>query len=127
MKRTDQINYTPEHLWVRPLEDGILEAGVTDYAQEMLGDVVFVEPPETGSRLSRGSTCGLIESVKTGSDLHAPLDGTVISVNKSLLNSPEIINDAPYKAWIFRFRPDNMDDLSQLLDEAAYQAFIKNA
>lgn len=127
MKLPDQFHYTPEHLWVRRLEDDYLEAGITDYAQDMLGDIVFIQMPGIGSRLNKGEPCGLIESVKTGSDLHAPLSGTVSAVNEKLADAPESINDAPYQAWIFRFKPDSMNDFSQLMDATTYQSLTEDS
>lgn len=100
------LQYTAEHLWVRQDENGQWLAGITDYAQDLLGDIVYVEAPKPGSVLSAGQPCGLVESVKTGSDLHAPLNGTVLAINEALQSTPENINDDPYAAWIFSFQPD---------------------
>lgn len=100
-------------------------AGITDYAQDLLGDIVFVDMPKIGTQLLAGAVCGLVESVKTGSDLHAPLDGTVIEINGSLSTYPEQINDKPYETWIFKFQADNAD-LSKLLDAATYQQSINS-
>jgi len=97
--------YSSQHLWTKLTTDGVWEAGITDYAQDLLGDIVFIEPPSIGSELTAGKYCGLVESVKTGSDLHALVDGDVVEINQNLINNPELINDDPYKAWIFRFRP----------------------
>ena len=97
--------YSSQHLWTKLTTDGVWEAGITDYAQDLLGDIVFIEPPSIGSELTAGKYCGLVESVKTGSDLHALVDGDVVEINQNLINNPELINDDPYKAWIFRIRP----------------------
>ncbi len=109
---------------MRPDEDGSWFAGITDYAQDLLGDIVYVEAPTVGKVLQAGVPCGLIESVKTSSDLHAPLDGTVEAINGALQNTPEQINDAPYVAWIFKFRPNNQADAARLLDAKAYRKLL---
>jgi glycine cleavage system H protein len=116
--------YTNEHLWVLPASDGDWLAGITDYAQDLLGDIVFLEPPNINHRLIYAETCGIVESVKTGSDLHAPMNGIVTAINKDLINMPEGINDDPYKAWIFKFKPADPNDTTLLLSADAYQQFI---
>jgi glycine cleavage system H protein len=123
MKFPDNLKYTAEHLWVRE-EHGVCYAGITDYAQDLLGDIVYVEMPATGSQLHAGAPCGLVESVKTGSDLHAPLTGIVASVNDGLLQQPEQINEKPYDAWIFSFTPEDAQALNALLDADAYQKLL---
>ena len=122
MKIPEHLQYTAEHLWIRQHEDGHWLAGITDYAQDLLGDIVYVEAPKPGSQITAGQPCGLVESVKTGSDLHSPLDGTVIAINESLQSTPEHINDQPYDAWIFSFQPDAAP--SGLLNAAEYQALL---
>lgn len=119
------LHYTKEHLWTRPAEDGLWLAGITDYAQDLLGDIVYVEGPAVGSQLQAGKPCGLVESVKTGSDLHAPLDGEVVALNDALQGNPEAINDKPYQAWIFKYRPVEASTAS-LLDAKAYEALTGN-
>lgn len=123
MKIPEDLSYTAEHLWVRATDDGWL-AGITDYAQDLLGDIVYVQAPTTGAALKAGEPCGLVESVKTGSDLHAPLNGVVEAINESLQGNPEQINDAPYAAWIFKFRPDNPADMANLLSAGAYRELL---
>lgn len=103
----------------------MLLTGITDYAQDLLGDIVFVDAPKVGSHLKATETCGLIESVKTGSDLHAPLNGTVVAVNDDLRDHPEQINDDPYGSWIFKFEAEHAD-MSGLLDAATYRQLIGN-
>ena len=120
----NQLHYSAEHLWVRQTSDGYWLTGITDYAQDLLGDIVYIEPPKLNDVLINGTPCGLVESVKTGSDLHAPMNGIVIEINKDLLNSPEGINDKPYEAWIFKFKPDNITDTKHLLSAAAYKALV---
>jgi len=125
MKIPENLSYSSEHLWVKAASNGLLLAGITDYAQDLLGDIVFVDAPKVGSKLKATEICGLIESVKTGSDLHAPLNGTVVAVNDDLQDHPEQINDDPYGSWIFKFEAENAD-MAGLLDAAAYRQLIGN-
>ena len=124
MQTPDSLFYSAEHLWTKATADGFWEAGITDYAQNLLGDIVFIQAPAVGSKLIAHKACGLVESVKTGSDLHALLDGTVTEINQALNNSPELINDKPYQAWIFKYQLAEGQDTSNLLNGAAYQALI---
>jgi glycine cleavage system H protein len=113
--------FTKEHEWVRLAEDGTAIFGITDYAQDSLGDVVFVELPAPGTQVKQGETFGVVESVKAASDLYAPLSGEVIERNEALEQSPELINRDPYGAgWMIKVRPADLSELSQLLDAAAY-------
>lgn len=127
MQTPQSLFYSAQHLWAKPVADGLWEAGITDYAQDLLGDIVFIDAPVVGTKLKAGQTCGLIESVKTGSDLHAPADGEVIEINHTLINSPEQINDNPYKAWIFKFKTDDTNIEQKLLSAEAYQALTDNS
>lgn len=122
MNVPENLHYTTEHLWIKA-DGNVWLSGITDYAQNLLGDIVFVDAPKVGAVLIEGNSCGLVESVKTGSDLHAPLNGTVTAVNEELQNHPELLNDKPYDAWIFKFQADQAD-LSALLDANAYQKLI---
>lgn len=106
MQIPQDILYADTHMWAQQSTDGTWLVGVTDYAQDLLGDVVFIDPPKASQTLTQGQACGLIESVKTGSDLHAPLSGAVIAINEDLLGAPEGINDRPYKSWIFKMSAD---------------------
>jgi glycine cleavage system H protein len=124
MNIPDNLSYSNEHLWTRPADDGSWFAGITDYAQDLLGDIVYIDPPAVGMQLKAGKPCGLVESVKTGSDLHALMDGVVEATNEKLQNNPELINDAPYEAWIFRFRPDKPADSGSLLDANRYRELL---
>lgn len=117
--------YTEHHLWIHPEADGTMTAGISNHAQNMLGDIVFVEFPAVGSKLSAGIACGVVESVKTASDLHAPLDGEVVEINESLRDKPEQLNDAPEQTWIFRFRPEDAMQSAKLMSEDAYLAFVE--
>lgn len=124
MKIDNNLYYSTEHLWVGTNDQGECLAGITDYAQDLLGDIVFVEFPKVGAQLEAGKPCGLVESVKTGSDLHAPLSGQVTEINVDLQTNPEKINDAPYKTWIFKFKPNNPASIDTLMDAKSYEALL---
>lgn len=118
------LRYTEEHEWVRA-EGDLVVVGITDHAQAALGDVVFLELPEPGRKLSKGKTFGVVESVKAASDLYAPLDGEVVEVNADLVNSPEKVNQEPYgAAWMLKLRPASASDVQALLDAAGYEALL---
>jgi glycine cleavage system H protein len=117
----DNLNYTATHQWVRAEADGIVSVGITDYAQEQLGDVVFVQPPEIGRKVKQGETCAVVESVKAASDIPAPVSGEIVGVNPLVADAPEKLNQEPYVAWLFRLRPGNATELAGLLDAAAYR------
>lgn len=115
------LNYTESHEWILDNGDGTVTVGITDHAQESLGDVVFVELPEVGRELDVGEEFGVIESVKAASDLYAPLAGEVIEVNESLEDAPETVNESPYESgWILKLRPANNEALNDLMDADAY-------
>ena len=126
MKFPSQLYYTAEHLWVQQDPHGHWLAGITDYAQDLLGDIAFIDAPKVGNTLVNATPCGVIESVKTGSDLHAPMNGIVTEINGDLLNAPEAINDKPYAAWIFKFEPTDKTATSHFLTAEAYQTLIQN-
>jgi glycine cleavage system H protein len=117
----DNLKYTDSHEWVKPEPDGSFSVGITFHAQDMLGDVVFVENPELGRKVKKGDECGVIESVKAAADIYAPLSGEIVAANAALTDSPEKINEDPYGAWMFRIKADNPAELAALLDAAAYQ------
>lgn len=121
MTTPDNLKYTKSHEWVRQEADGTVTVGITFHAQEMLGDVVFIENPAVGRKVKQGEECGVIESVKAAADIYAPLSGEVIAANGELADAPEKINQAPYSAWMFRVKPDNPAELGGLLDAAAYR------
>ncbi len=125
MKIPEQLHYSALHLWTKHLEGDTWEAGITDYAQDLLGDIVFVQPPQIGATLTKDLPCGLVESVKTGSDLHAPLSGVVTEINNELLDAPEALNDKPYKAWIFKFNATQPGEVNALLNAEAYAKLIE--
>jgi glycine cleavage system H protein len=116
------LRYTKSHEWIRLEADGTLTIGITDPAQEMLGDLVFVGEVKVGETLSAGETAGVVESVKAASDIYAPVTGEVTEFNGELDATPESLNGAPYDNWIFKMKPANAEDVSKLLDAAAYQA-----
>ena len=115
------LKYSPEHTWLRQESDGSVTVGITDHAQETLGDLVYVEAPAVGRRVSKDEACGIVESVKTASDVHTPASGEVIAVNTELADAPEKINADAYAAWIFRLKPSNPAEFAGLLDADAYQ------
>lgn len=115
------LKYTKSHEWVKEETDGTVTVGITHHAQEMLGDLVFVESPQVGRKLKPGEECAVVESVKAAADIYAPLSGEVVAANAELADAPEKINQDAYAAWIFRLKPDNPAELGALLDAAAYQ------
>lgn len=120
-----QLRYTDDHEWLRPEDDGTVTIGITDYAQEQLGDIVFVELPEAGARVTVGDEACVIESVKSAADIRMPLSGEVVAVNEVLADEPETVNADPLgDGWFIRVLPDSPDDLGALLDKAAYDALI---
>ncbi len=124
MNIPDNVYFTAQHLWVSQIAGEWL-VGITNYAQDLLGDIVFIQPPNIGDELKNGTACGIVESVKTGSDLHAPMNGVVTEINTELLNAPEGINDNPYKAWIFKFEPASITETDHFLTAQAYADLIK--
>ncbi len=120
------LKYTKSHEWVKQEPDGSVTVGITHHAQEMLGDVVFVEAPAVGRQVKQGEECAVVESVKAAADIYAPLSGEVLAANSELADAPEKINADAYGAWIFRLKPANPAELVTLLDAAAYQT-VANA
>jgi len=118
------LKYTKSHEWVRQEADGSVAVGITHHAQELLGDMVFVENPVLGRKLTQGEECAVVESVKAASDVYAPLAGEVVAANAEVEGAPETINQDAYAAWMFKLKPDNAADLAGLLDAAAYQALV---
>ena len=116
------LKYTKSHEWVRLEADGSVTIGITDHAQELLGDLVFVELPEIGKELAVGQEAAVVESVKAASDVYAPIAGTVTAINGSVPDAPESVNQDAYAAWLFRLTPANAADLDALLDAEDYAA-----
>ena len=124
MSNPTDLRYTASHEWVKTEADGSITVGITDHAQELLGDMVFVEAPETGRKLKAGEECAVVESVKAAADVYAPVAGEVTAANGALDAAPEAINSDSYGAWIFKMKPDNAADVAALMDAAAYQAHV---
>ncbi|MFZ1539343.1 MAG: glycine cleavage system protein GcvH [Chromatiaceae bacterium] len=122
------LRYTKDHEWVRENGDGTLTVGITDHAQEALGDLVFVEVPEPGREVAPGEACAVVESVKAASDIFSPLAGTVAEVNQTLADAPERINEDPYgEGWIFKLVPADANVFASLLDADAYARLLEDA
>ena len=118
----EELYYAASHEWVKPGEDGIATVGISDFAQSELGDVVFVELPEAGIQVSARDEVSVVESVKTASDLYAPVSGEIVAVNELLEDSPETINSSPYDdGWIFKIRMNNEEELKELLSAEEYR------
>jgi glycine cleavage system H protein len=124
MSNPTNLKYTASHEWVKTEADGSITIGITQHAQELLGDMVFVEAPAAGRKLKAKDECAVVESVKAAADVYAPVSGTVIATNSVLEGEPEKINSDPYGAWIFKMKPDNAADVAALLDAAGYQAVV---
>lgn len=125
MNVPEQLRYTKSHEWVRLESDGSVTVGITDHAQELLGDMVFVENPEVGRRLNASEECAVVESVKAASDVYAPIAGEVIAVNAEVESSPEKINRDAYDAWMFKMHPVSVAEVAALLDASAYRAHVE--
>lgn len=121
----DDLKYTKEHEWVRDNGDGTVSVGITDHAQDSLGDLVFVELPEVGSQVASGDACAVVESVKAASDIYSPVDGEIVEANEALGDAPETINEDAYGGgWIFKLRLSNAGQLDGLLDATGYEAVV---
>jgi len=116
------LRYANSHEWARQENDGTVTVGISDHAQDALGDVVFVELPEVGKQLTAGQEAGVVESVKAASDIYAPVSGEVVAINEALTDSPELVNSDPYGSWFFKLKPSDAGELDKLLAAAAYQA-----
>ena len=122
MNAPAHLRYTESHEWVQKEADGTLTVGITDHAQEALGDLVFIELPALGRKLAAGEACAVVESVKAASDIYAPLDGEVVAVNQAVTDSPQSVNTDAYGNWLFKLKPANSGAIDTLLDAAAYAA-----
>ncbi len=120
------LKYTPSHEWVRVEADGTLTVGITHHAQDLLGDMVFIENPAAGRTLAKGEECAVVESVKAASDVYAPVAGEVVAANGDVEASPESVNKDAYSAWMFKMKPANPADVNELLDAAAYQKLVES-
>jgi glycine cleavage system H protein len=124
MKFPETLRYTETHEWVRTESDGTLTVGITDFAQDNLGELVFVETPDPGRRLDGGESCAVVESVKAASDVYAPVAGEVVARNGALADAPNQVNKDPYAAWLFRIRPAAGASLDALMDAAGYRKAV---
>lgn len=124
MKAPAELQYTESHEWVRKEGDGALTVGITDHAQEALGDLVFIELPKIGRQLKAGEVCAVVESVKAASDIYTPVAGEVIAVNDAVVAAPEQVNADAYANWLFKLKPAADADMSRLFDAAAYAASV---
>jgi glycine cleavage system H protein len=122
----NETRYTKDHEWVR-LDDGIATVGITDHAQEALGDIVFVELPEVGRELTAGEACAVVESVKAASDVYCPIGGRVVEANQAIVDDPSLVNrEADAGAWFIRLEPADESELESLMDGAAYKALLES-
>jgi glycine cleavage system H protein len=121
MNHPEDLKYAKTHEWVRRVGD-LIVTGITDHAQDALGDLVYIEQPDLGRILTAGEQAGVVESVKTASDIHAPIDGEVVELNALLEDDPELVNTDPYgDGWIYKIRPANIDDIDDLMDADEYE------
>jgi len=124
MNIPSDLKYTRNHEWVRAEADGTITVGITDHAQELLGDLVFVELPDVGVEFSADQEVAVVESVKAASDVYAPVTGSIVEVNPTAVDSPEVVNQDAYAAWLFKMQPVAAADLDALLDATAYQQLV---
>tara|TARA_E500000178_G_scaffold136828_1_gene136785 strand:- start:16400 stop:16789 length:390 start_codon:yes stop_codon:yes gene_type:complete len=122
-----ELKYANSHEWARLESDGIVVVGITDHAQDALGDIVFIELPESGADVDAGAEIAVVESVKAASDIYSPVSGEVVEVNSALEDEPELVNGSPYEdGWLFTVRVNSSDDFSNLLDAEGYQALVED-
>ncbi|KAF3976981.1 MAG: glycine cleavage system protein GcvH [Methylococcales symbiont of Iophon sp. n. MRB-2018] len=120
----ENLKYAKSHEWSKLEHGNIVRIGITDFAQEQLGDLVYIELPEIGRQLTAGEQCAVVESVKTASDLFSPVTGVVTAINEGLEETPEQVNDEPFDSWLFCIKTESPEQLNTLMDAAAYQAMI---
>jgi glycine cleavage system H protein len=122
-----ELKYSKEHEWLRKEADGTYTVGITEHAQELLGDMVFVDLPDVGKTVDAGDDCAVAESVKAASDIYAPISGEIVAINEELNDSPELVNSEPYAAgWIFKIKASDESQIADLLDATAYEALLEN-
>ncbi|MFZ2170867.1 MAG: glycine cleavage system protein GcvH [Methylococcaceae bacterium] len=121
----ENLKYAMTHEWAQLEDDNIVRVGITDFAQEQLGDLVYIEMPELGRKVEAGEQCAVVESVKTASDLFSPIAGEIVAVNVALADEPEEVNSSPYQAWLFCIKADDLSGLDQLMDAGAYRLMIE--
>ncbi|EXI85416.1 MAG: Glycine cleavage system H protein [Candidatus Accumulibacter regalis] len=127
MNTPSDLKYTRNHEWVRVEADGTITVGITDHAQELLGDLVFVELPDVGGEFSADQEVAVVESVKAASDVYAPVTGSIVDINPTAVETPEVVNQDAYAAWLFKMQPAAAGDLDTLLDAATYQQLVDAA
>lgn len=121
------LRYTSSHEWVREEDDGTVTIGITDHAQSLLGEIVFVELPQVDSDIISGAESGVLESVKAASDLYAPISGEIIDINQDLVDSPNLVNEDPYgEGWIFKIKPSHEEEMGDLLDADSYEQQVED-
>lgn len=120
----DNLKYATSHEWVKLEDDNVVRIGITDFAQQALGDLVYIQLPAIGRNVAVKEQCAVVESVKTASDLFSPVTGTIIAVNETLADEPEQVNDNPYQTWLFCVKADDPSELDALMDADGYQAMI---
>ena len=120
------LKYAKSHEWARLDADGLVTVGISDHAQEALGDIVFLELPEIGRTLKAGEECAVVESVKAASDIYAPIAGEIVAINQAAVDAPELINQDAYTHWLFKLKPVNVAELDTLLDAAGYTQVAEN-
>jgi glycine cleavage system H protein len=123
-KTPNDLRYTKSHEWAKKESDGTVSVGITDHAQGLLGDMVFVELPKVGAKVAAGKECGVVESVKAASDIYAPVAGEIVAVNTAVSDAPDSVNKDAYAAWMFKLKPASAADLDKLLDAKAYEALV---
>src|SRR5512137_2411635 len=121
----ENLKYAASHEWASVEDDNVVRVGITDFAQEQLGDLVYIELPELGRNIKVQEQCAVVESVKTASDLYSPVSGEIVAVNLALVDEPEQVNEDPYGAWIFCVKADDLSGLDQLMNADAYQLVIE--
>ena len=121
----ENLKYANSHEWACVENDNVVRVGITDFAQQQLWDLVYLELPELGRKIKAQEQCAVVESVKTASDLYSPVSGEIVAVNLALVDEPEQVNNDPYKAWIFCVKANDLSDLDQLMDADAYQHVIE--
>lgn len=122
-----ELKYTASHEWVRAEGEGVYSVGITEHAQELLGDMVFIDLPEVGTSFDAGDDCAVAESVKAASDIYAPISGEIVAINDELEGAPELVNSAPYsEGWLFRIKASDEAQIAGLLDATAYESSIED-
>lgn len=122
-----ELKYTKSHEWVQSNQDGSVTVGITDHAQDLMGDMVYVDLPEVGAKLEVGQDCAVVESVKAASDVYTPVSGEIVEVNAAVIDNPDMLNKDPYgEGWMFRLEPSNAADLDGLMDADAYNELVES-